>query len=214
MKNEIYKITNKINNKIYIGLTIQGTRTRYLHHLYEARSGSPFPIHRAIRKYGEENFEIETIISIEGNEELKNLEKFYIQEYKANNRQFGYNMTEGGDGTFGRLHSEETKDLIRQKAIGRKPSEDTRRRQSEAHDRNKNEDWYKENKRKAALISALLRKKKIEVYDLENNYINTYDSISETAKELNISRGVITDFFKNPNIKSRFYKFKQVEIIK
>lgn len=163
MKNEIYIIKNKINNKVYIGLTIQGARTRYLHHLYEARSGSPFPIHRAIRKHGEENFDMEVLISVDAQEELKILEKAYIQEHRANNRQFGYNMTEGGDGTFGRLHSEETKELIRQKAKGRKMSEETKQRMREAHERNKiNDPLYYEKKRCGGFNITLSELKEIE----------------------------------------------------
>ncbi len=215
MTNEIYKITNKVNGKIYIGLTIQGTRVRYLHHLYEARSNSTFPIHRAIRKYGEENFEVEVIVSVEAQEELKLLEKAYIQEYKANDRKFGYNMTEGGDGTFGRLHSEETKEKIRQKAIGRKMSDDSKRRMSEAHSRNKEQDWYKANKRRAALKSAESKKKKIDVYDLENNFIETCLSATETCNKYNITGSVLYRCLVNYNMPSRTrkYKFKYNETI-
>lgn len=159
--NEIYKITNKINNKIYIGLTIQGSRVRFLHHLYEARSGSIFPIHRALRKYKEENFELETLITLpegQDKEELKRLEKFYIKDLKANNRQFGYNLTEGGDGTLGRLHSEETKEKIRQKALGRKMSEESKKRMSEAQERMKLEDpLYYEKKARGAKVTNEIR---------------------------------------------------------
>ena len=42
---EVYKITNKITNKIYIGITNQGSGARYRHHWYEARTGEPAPIH-------------------------------------------------------------------------------------------------------------------------------------------------------------------------
>ena len=206
MINKVYKITNKINNKIYIGLTIQGSRTRYLHHLYEARSGSSFPIHRAIRKYGEDNFEIEVIQVLDSPEELKELEKYYIKEYKTNNRKFGYNMTEGGDGTFGRLYSEETKEKIRQKALGRKMSEGTKERMSLSHSKNKNEEWYKEIKRNAVKQSNLKRSKGVEILDIETQDTKSFISIAEASKELNVDRRNIQSAIRRNNLLLKKYK--------
>ena len=123
--NDVYKITNKVTGKVYIGITNQGAGARYRHHWYEARTGEPAPIHRSMAKYGEENFTLEIIDFAETYEELKEKEKYWIKQYDAMNREKGYNLTEGGDGTFGRLHSEETKEKIRQKALGRKASEET-----------------------------------------------------------------------------------------
>ena len=82
-------------------------------------------------KYGEENFTLEIIDFAETYEELKEREKYWIKQYDSMNREKGYNLTEGGDGTFGRLHSEETKEKMRQKAIGRKASEETKKKMSE-----------------------------------------------------------------------------------
>lgn len=129
--NEVYKITNKITNKIYIGITNQGSGTRYRHHWYEARTNESSPIYRSMAKYGEENFTLEIIGFAETYDELKEKEKYYIKEYDSTNRKIGYNLTEGGDGTFGRSHSEETKEKIRQKALGRIASEETKKRMSE-----------------------------------------------------------------------------------
>ena len=123
--NDVYKITNKITGKVYIGITNQGAGARYRHHWYEARIGEPAPIHRSMAKYGEENFTLEIIDFADTYKELKEKEKYWIKQYDSMNREKGYNLTEGGDGTFGRLHSEETKEKMRQKAIGRKASEET-----------------------------------------------------------------------------------------
>lgn len=130
--NEVYKITNKITGKIYIGITNQGSGARYRHHWYESRIGEPSPIHRSMAKYGEDNFTLEIIDFAETYEELKEKEKFWIKEFNSTDRNIGYNLTEGGDGTFGRTHSEETKEKIRQKALGRKISEETKKKMSEA----------------------------------------------------------------------------------
>lgn len=122
---EVYKITNLKNGKLYIGITNQGARVRFLHHLYEARSGSLFPIHKAIRKYGEENFEQEVIETCLNYQILKIRERYWIKILKSKERNTGYNLTIGGDGTFGRKLSEETKEKIRLKAIGRKRSKES-----------------------------------------------------------------------------------------
>lgn len=118
---EIYKITNLVNNKTYIGITNQGYLVRYGHHLYEAKSGSTFKVHRAFNKYGKENMKVEVLTTCQSAEEAKEKEKEYIKEYKTRDDKFGYNMTDGGDGTFGRKHSEESRRKMSIVAKGRKP---------------------------------------------------------------------------------------------
>lgn len=115
--NEVYKITNKVTGKIYIGITNQGSGARYRHHWYESRIGEPSPIHKSMAKYGEENFTLEVIDFAETYEELKEKEKFWIKKFNSNDRKIGYNLTEGGDGTFGRMHSDETKEKFVKKLL-------------------------------------------------------------------------------------------------
>lgn len=152
---EVYKITNKITNKIYIGITNQGSGVRYRHHWYEARTGEPAPIHRSMAKYGEHNFTLEIIDFAENAKELKEKEKYYIKFFNSKDRKIGYNLTDGGDGTFGRKHSEETKEKIRQKALGRKLSEETKKKMSEIHKLN-----YSDEHRKAVAERNAKRTKK------------------------------------------------------
>lgn len=85
----IYKVTNNINGKIYIGKRISDSSS-YL--------GSGKLIKRAIKKYGAENFHKEIIDSAETIEELNEKEIFWINEYKSNNLKIGYNISSGGDG--------------------------------------------------------------------------------------------------------------------
>lgn len=115
--NEVYKITNKLTNKVYIGITNQGSGARYRHHWYESRTGEPSPIHRSMAKYGEENFTLEIIDFADTYDELKEKEKYWIKWYNSTDRSIGYNLTEGGDGTFGRMHSEETKEKNQTKSL-------------------------------------------------------------------------------------------------
>lgn len=106
MRGIIYKWTNKINNKCYIGKTIR-EKERIYQHLNDRRSNSYF--HNALDKYGSDSFTYEVLFETYSNSTenldtiLNVLEKFYIKKYNSNNREFGYNMTVGGDGISGRF---------------------------------------------------------------------------------------------------------------
>lgn len=91
--NYIYKITNLINNKIYIG-------KHSTDNLDDGYMGSGVAIHRAYKKYGVENFTKEYIAFCDTEDKLNWFERFYIKKYKA--KENGYNITEGGDGGLGR----------------------------------------------------------------------------------------------------------------
>lgn len=197
--NEVYKITNKITNKIYIGITNQGSGARYRHHWYESRIGEPSPIHRSMAKYGEDNFTLEIIDFADSYDELKEKEKYWIKQYNSIDRSIGYNLTEGGDGTFGRKHSEETKEKIRQKALGRKASEEAKRKMSESRK------GVVSDKKKAHINSMIdLGKKKViaEFYTIdesghETNNIKEFNSMKECATYFNISKDTVTKYCKS-----------------
>ena len=191
--NEVYKITNKVTGKIYIGITNQGSGTRYRHHWYEARIGDPCPIHKSMAKYGEENFTLEIIDFADTYEELKEKEKFYIKKFNSTDRSIGYNLTEGGDGTFGRLHSEETKEKIRQKALGRKASDETKKKMS-ATRKGKCSEKMREHLKEISKRNS----RKVYRYDKELNLIGEYNSIIEAANCTGINRDTIRMQLKNP----------------
>ena len=89
----IYKITNLVNKKIYIGQTTGTLEKRFQRHKQDAISGR-LDTHfaRAIRKYGEENFSAEIIDTAQTQEELTKKEYYWIGYYNA--RINGYNETE------------------------------------------------------------------------------------------------------------------------
>lgn len=92
----IYKITNKVNGKIYIGQTTQSTKPkrRWLSHLSNARRGVKSPLYNAMRKYGQENFEHEIIDGANSDTELNYKEIHYIHKYNCISPN-GYNLKLG-----------------------------------------------------------------------------------------------------------------------
>jgi group I intron endonuclease len=95
----IYKIVNKINKKIYIGksINIEKRWKEHIRHSKEGHQSHNIPLHKAIIKYGKENFIFEVIQECD-TDILNDLEKFYIKKYNSNNKKIGYNVTNGGDG--------------------------------------------------------------------------------------------------------------------
>lgn len=94
----IYKITNKKTKKIYIGQTNKSPEDRLNEHIMNAENGKMFHLSKAIRKYGKENFIIETIDYALNKNDINEKEIYWIKKLKANNRLYGYNMTAGGEG--------------------------------------------------------------------------------------------------------------------
>ena len=137
-------------------------------------------------KYGEDNFTLEIIDFADTYDELKEKEKYWIKQYNSTDKSIGYNLTEGGDGTFGRKHSEDTKEKIRQKALGRKVSEETKKKMSETR-LGKCSDKQREHLLKLTVGQS----KKIYQYDTDFNLIGEYNSIKEASKITGIDRNTI-----------------------
>lgn len=125
----IYKITNNINGKIYIGQTKNPLTNRINEHIKANNS----LISRAIKKYGIKSFTIESISSAQTRKELCSKEIEFIQSSNCKSPN-GYNLTDGGDGgaTWTGPHTEKTKEILRIKNTGWKPSEETRKNMSKA----------------------------------------------------------------------------------
>lgn len=111
----IYRITNKVNGKIYIGKTEWDPFKRYGTHIYKAlKQNSKLMIHSAIRKYGPDNFDFDIIFQTfdSDTEYLNQMERYFIKEYNScilDSGNNGYNMTRGGDGN----DSEKAKSIAR-----------------------------------------------------------------------------------------------------
>lgn len=127
----IYKITNRINGKIYIGKTFNFIE-RWRQHV--TGRGCTKILSSAIKKYGITSFTFEVLVEIHSYDldrleiTLSSLEIFFIKKYDS--FHFGYNSTKGGDGQRGRIITKETRDKIRTKLLGYKHSEETKLKMS------------------------------------------------------------------------------------
>jgi group I intron endonuclease len=127
----IYKITNMLNGKIYIGQS-KDDKHRWRQHLYFAKHPEKTGqyIHRAMAKYGAENFIFEVIDCALNQWQADCIETCLIQEYDSRNKESGYNIKPGGGAQGGpdnpmfgkkRPMSEETKKKISASNKGQVP---------------------------------------------------------------------------------------------
>lgn len=95
----IYKITNVINGKIYIGKTSKTIEDRFKNHIKQAKRGDDNSyLHSAMKKYGFENFLVEQLDVADSIEELNSKEIYWIDKLDSRNSHIGYNQAAGGDG--------------------------------------------------------------------------------------------------------------------
>lgn len=87
----IYKTTNKINGKIYVGQKVSNI-------FIESYRGSGIVLKRAINKYGVDNFVTDVLEWCETKEDLNLREKYWIKQLNATNSYIGYNLADGGQG--------------------------------------------------------------------------------------------------------------------
>ena len=110
----VYCHTNKFNGKKYIGITRRKPELRW-------KKGSDYKhnpyFYNSILKYGWDGFEHEILFENLSEDEAKEKERELINEYNTNNRNFGYNLTGGGDGLFNPC--EELRQKMRNRALGK-----------------------------------------------------------------------------------------------
>ena len=121
----VYKITNQINEKVYIGQSIRPIEERFKRHLTDSLNNVlDTHLARAIRKYGKDSFYIELIDVANTQDELNKKEQYYIKEY--NSIINGYNETDAlykcGGNTYKSKTTEELKEISLSK-IGIKNSQ-------------------------------------------------------------------------------------------
>lgn len=187
----VYKITNKLNGKIYIGQSIRPL-TRWKEHQYSSINATDrsydYPIHKAMRKYGIDNFSFEIIESIEENsqkalvDKLHKLEIYYIGFYDSYNK--GYNATHGGDGHYG-LRGEQSPNW------GKTASQETKDKMSRSQKARED-----------------LNRKPVLQFDLQNNFIKEWICLMEIERVLKIPATNISKVCKGKRNKAGGFKWK------
>jgi group I intron endonuclease len=117
----VYKVTNKINGKVYIGITRHHLEKRKREHYDKAKyqqSNSIF--HNALLKYDKNDFMWEVINKADTFDELSEMEITYIKKYNSFNE--GYNSTSGGERSF--IMSDITKEKLKNINLGSKKHSD------------------------------------------------------------------------------------------
>lgn len=173
----IYKTTNLVNGKIYIGQHKHDkTDNSYI--------GGGLKLQKAIKKYGKENFKCEHIEECKDYKTLNESEIYWIAFYNSTNKKIGYNIDLGGkqgptspetrkklskalsgknNPMYGKIswmkgkhHTKEVKQILKELATGWVPSEETRKKMSESH--------------KGIIFSEEHRRKLSEINKGENNF--------------------------------------------
>lgn len=212
----IYKTTNLINNKIYIGQD-KNNRKSYF--------GGGTIMRLVIKKYGKKNLIKEIIVEGDFNQALTDdLEKHYIRLYNSQNRNIGYNIEPGGR-TTSETCTQETRDKISKKLKGKTRSQESKNNISKGRTGIKVSEEGKLkivikrklqglpiNFIKAAKESCEKRSKKVYMH-LPLGTVIEYKSILEAAKlngidPKSLSRGLNnkTGYFKKGDIKFKFTK--------
>lgn len=181
----IYKITNKINKKIYIGQTRLSIEARFI--LHKNKKSNCVYLKSAFKKYGIENFTIEEVEHCETIDSLNMREEFWIKELNTLAPN-GYNLTTGGAAP---KHSDTTKEKMSATRKGKHPhwaTEASRGEVSRARRAASHTGKVRPDEVKAKIKEKLIAQRGKKIVD-QNGVM--YNSISDAAVRLNLSRANI-----------------------
>ena len=207
----IYKITNKINGKSYIGQTNNDLSIRFKQHCQKSSKCTALSL--AVQKYGKENFTIEEISGANNQTELNYQEWFLVIKYNTLSPN-GYNLKEGG-GAGGAMHtttkskvslvhkgkilSKETKSKLRAANLGKKLDKLIKIKIGNSHH------GMKRSMEASTNISLSLRKDKRRVFCINN--ITYYNSAAEAGKLLGLDNCCVSKVLQGKRNHHKGYKF-------
>jgi group I intron endonuclease len=217
----IYKITNRITNKVYVGVTRRTLALRWRGHLKQAAQGKLYPLYRAMRRDGLQNFSIEQLDVADTEKAMFEKEMAWISKLKSNQKPHGYNLTHGGVGILVVDYakrprppcSEETRRKIGEANTGvRNGNYGTHPKRSEATKRKMSIAMKTSAKLQASRKSKAFRQKLSDIQSrsvviIENNQIvATVKNLKEAAKKLNCTHGNVKNARRDQRpVAGRFY---------
>lgn len=214
----VYQHKNKINGKVYIGITMQEPEKRWGPNGSHYKT-SPY-FYSAIQKYGWDNFEHIILFTGLTKEEACLKEQELIKEYNSINREFGYNSTSGGE-IF--IMNEETKQKISKSMMGNKNglghpcSEEKKKKISEAQKGRKFTEEHKQKLSEAAkkrhvpcseekkqILKEKSHKKPVYCEELDK----VFESVQECGRQLGIPATNISKLCNGRGKTLKGYHFK------
>ena len=184
----IYKFKNKINGKYYIGKTTTSVRRRVIEHMTtskpwtKARKGY---FQRALYKYGFENFEFSIIEKEITDESLLNKREIYwIGYYKSDQKEFGYNMTPGGEGNTNKEFNRQCAERLRKANLGSKRSQESKELISFIQKQRHKDPKIRQQFLEYAKLAWKKNERKVVKLDLNYNLICTYDSLTKASYDI------------------------------
>ena len=180
----VYIHRNKLNNKVYIGITSRAPKRRWKNgHGYRDQS----LFWNAIQKYGWDAFEHEILYENLTQSEAEQLEQKLILEYKSNQREYGYNLATGGSVNRGYKLSDTTKQRLSESHLGKTawnkgltgytvPKARGKKRSAESCKK------MSENRSKKAVLQ----------YDLNGTLLGEFVSMKEAARQTGVADGSIS----------------------
>lgn len=195
----VYVHINKQNGKRYVGITSKANPN---HRWGGGRGYKENPhFYSAIEKYGWDGFEHVILHAGLSGDEAKETERRLIKEWRTQNREFGYNMTSGGDGTPDYHPSAETRKKLSEARKRENLSEETLRRRSEGLRGRK---FSEEHKRKIGDGNS----KAIEMLDKQGNVLRVFRAARDAELELGISHAHISQCCHGQRLTSGGYAWR------
>ena len=217
---KVYKHTNKLNNKVYIGITHYTIKKRW----QSGYKNNPH-FNRAIINYGYDGFEHEILADNLTKEQAEELERYYIAYYDSTNRDKGYNIEMGGN-HHGK-HSKQTIEKISNAQKGRTFNEEHKHKLRKPKSVKPSQEWRdklsvrmignrytvgrkhtEEEKQKISESNKGKHGKRVVCSDGRE-----FNSITETARFYNLPRHTVLNMCRNVTKKSfktdLFFKYKE-----
>lgn len=189
----VYIHINKINGKQYVGITSQDVKLRWQNGLGYRRNPH---FNAAINKYGWSSFDHKVLHTGISHKDACKYEIEYIKQFHLKDKRYGYNLTDGGEGTTGYIYTDEQRNHISEgrKGIKFSSSHLNHMRQSAKHGGSSPKSVY------------------VDMYDLSGKFIRRFDALSDAANYSGANKSNIAKCCRGKIKSSMGYIWRYAEI--